>query len=55
MKIFLLILVIYISIAQISSRYWYVFCSNKVKRKECRNLTCKRARECSCNTLYSDK
>lgn len=46
-----IIICVYILIVQILSRYGYKFCKHN---KECRNLTCKKGKECSCNSLYNN-
>lgn len=48
-KIFLVILCSYIFIVQILSRHWFRFCKCK---NECRNGTCKKAKNCELNTVY---
>ena len=49
-KIFLYVFLIYIWIVQTLSRNWYKFCKCK---NECRNATCRKARECPYNTFYT--
>lgn len=48
-KYIVCIILLYIIVAQISARNSYRFCK---KDKECRNITCRKARECKCNSLY---
>lgn len=48
-KIISIVVFIYIITAQLLSRNWYRFCRPD---KECRNISCIRAQDCSCNSLY---
>lgn len=51
MKIIMVILCVYIVAAQLLSRNGYRFCK---RNKECRNLTCAKAKDCKCNSLYNN-
>lgn len=51
-KIIITIVSVYILFVQLTSYFGYKFCKKDKSSKECRNLTCKYAKECNRNTLY---
>ena len=53
-RIVIIVISMYVLFTQISAYFSYKFCKRDRLSKECRNLTCKYAKECKRNSLYHE-